>query len=66
VQDSGIKNAKSKPIAGGRLFRKYLLNRCQDEFERGWAVEDAAVANGREDEATKQPNDKDGEDEPYS
>ena len=26
------------PVVGGALFRKYLLNRCQEEFERGWEV----------------------------
>lgn len=25
-----------KVTAGGTLFRKYLLNRCQQEFEEGW------------------------------
>jgi translation initiation factor 4G len=38
VQDESIKNAEGKPIAGGQLFRKYLLNRCQEGFERGWEV----------------------------
>ena len=70
VQDDGIKNSEGKPIAGGQLFRKYLLNRCQEDFERGWAAKDAAaaaaVAKASEDEAVKQANDKnkDGEDEP--
>jgi translation initiation factor 4G len=70
VRDDGIKNAEGKPIAGGQLFRKYLLNRCQEDFERGWAAKDAAaaaaVAKASEDEAVKQANDKnkDGEDEP--
>lgn len=70
VQDDGIKNPEGKPIAGGQLFRKYLLNRCQEDFERGWAAKDAAaaaaVAKASEDEAIKQANDKikDGEDEP--
>ncbi|KAJ3724120.1 armadillo-type protein, partial [Lentinula guzmanii] len=43
VQDDGIKNSEGKPIAGGQLFRKYLLNRCQEDFERGWAIEDQAA-----------------------
>ncbi|KAL1695925.1 armadillo-type protein [Schizophyllum commune] len=37
VQDDDIRNAEGKPITGGQLFRKYLLNRCQEDFERGWA-----------------------------
>ncbi|EPT00370.1 hypothetical protein FOMPIDRAFT_1049691 [Fomitopsis schrenkii] len=40
VQDEGIKNAEGKPAAGGQLFRKYLLNRCQEDFECGWAAKD--------------------------
>jgi translation initiation factor 4G len=45
VQDDGIENSDGKPIAGGQLFRKYLLNRCQDDFERGWAAKDAAASS---------------------
>jgi translation initiation factor 4G len=44
VQDESIKNPEGKPIAGGQLFRKYLLNRCQEDFERGWASKEAAAA----------------------
>ncbi|KAG0338309.1 hypothetical protein BG004_007270 [Podila humilis] len=29
---------------GGKLFRKYLLHRCQEEFVRGW--KDKAASNG--------------------
>ena len=43
VRDDGIRNAEGKPIAGGQLFRKYLLNRCQENFERGWVPEQATV-----------------------
>ncbi|KAI9308261.1 armadillo-type protein [Cunninghamella echinulata] len=28
-----------KPIQSGHLFRKYLFNRCQQAFERGWKFE---------------------------
>jgi translation initiation factor 4G len=60
VQDEGIKNQEGKPIAGGQLFRKYLLNRCQEEFERGWAQKDAAAAaaaaKASEDEAAAKAN----------
>jgi translation initiation factor 4G len=41
VRDDGIRNTEGKPIAGGQLFRKYLLNRCQDDFERGWFYKEA-------------------------
>ncbi|KJA28898.1 hypothetical protein HYPSUDRAFT_128740 [Hypholoma sublateritium FD-334 SS-4] len=56
VQDDGIKNNEGKPVAGGQLFRKYLLNRCQEDFERGWVVKAAAKAT--DDEAVKAANDK--------
>lgn len=68
VQDDGIKNAEGKPIAGGQLFRKYLLNRCQEDFERGWAQKEnsaaAALTKATEDEATAKANvGKEGEGE---
>jgi len=45
VRDDSIRNNQDgKPIAGGNLFRKYLLNRCQEDFERGWSVKEAANA----------------------
>ena len=63
-----------KPITGGQLFRKYLLNRCQEDFERGWnatrAATAAAAAKAGEDQATKEANEKraakPGEEELYS
>ena len=67
VQDDGIKNAEGKPIAGGQLFRKYLLNRCQEDFERGWVAKEATAAaaatKAMEDQAAKAANEqsKDGE-----
>jgi len=38
IQDETITDKAGKPVIGGQLFRKYLLNRCQEEFERGWQV----------------------------
>lgn len=65
VQDDGIKNADGKPIAGGQLFRKYLLNRCQEDFERGWVAKEAtaaaAASKAMEDEAVKAANEKNKE-----
>lgn len=62
VQDDGIKNAEGKPIAGGQLFRKYLLNRCQEDFERGWVAKEAtaaaAASKAMEDKAAKAANEK--------
>ncbi|EPT00347.1 hypothetical protein FOMPIDRAFT_1163031 [Fomitopsis schrenkii] len=63
VQDEGIKNAEGKPIAGGQLFRKYLLNRCQEDFERRWAAKEntaaAAATKASEDQAAKDVAEKD-------
>ncbi|KAI0359607.1 hypothetical protein OH77DRAFT_1472942 [Trametes cingulata] len=72
VRDDGIKNAEGKPIAGGQLFRKYLLNRCQEDFERGWVAKEATAAaaatKATEDQAAKAAaeNNKDGESALYS
>lgn len=38
VRDERIKDKNGNIVNGGNLFRKYLLNRCQEEFERGWTV----------------------------
>ncbi|KAJ7188714.1 hypothetical protein C8R46DRAFT_1171656 [Mycena filopes] len=66
VQDDGIKNNEGKPIAGGQLFRKYLLNRCQEDFERGWVAKEATAAaaatKAMEDKAAKAANEKSTED----
>ncbi|KAI0369021.1 ARM repeat-containing protein [Pilatotrama ljubarskyi] len=54
------------------LFRKYLLNRCQDDFERGWVAKEATAAaaatKATEDQAAKAAaeNNKDGESALYS
>ncbi|KIK97976.1 hypothetical protein PAXRUDRAFT_742412 [Paxillus rubicundulus Ve08.2h10] len=65
VQDDGIKNTDGKPITGGQLFRKYLLNRCQEDFERGWFAKEttaaAAAAKASDDQAIKAANEKQGE-----
>jgi len=62
VQDDGIKNARGKPFAGGQLFRKYLLNRCQEDFERGWVAKETTAATpatkATEDQAFKEANEK--------
>lgn len=38
IKDEGIRDRSGEVIVGGALFRKYLLNRCQEEFERGWEI----------------------------
>ncbi|KAJ7594902.1 hypothetical protein C8J56DRAFT_1123514 [Mycena floridula] len=67
VQDDGIKNNEGKPIAGGQLFRKYLLNRCQEDFERGWVAKEATAAaaatKASEDQAAKVASEQEGTEE---
>jgi translation initiation factor 4G len=44
-----------KPVSGGMLFRKYLVGRCQLDFESGWkAREDAATAAAAKSEEDKE------------
>ncbi|KAK8864522.1 hypothetical protein IAR55_001772 [Kwoniella newhampshirensis] len=44
-----------KPTSGGALFRKYLLGRCQMDFEAGWkAREDTAVAAAAKSDEDKE------------
>ncbi|KAH6687481.1 eukaryotic initiation factor 4F subunit p130 [Plectosphaerella plurivora] len=38
IRDENLKDKNGETVSGGALFRKYLLNRCQEEFERGWKV----------------------------
>jgi translation initiation factor 4G len=55
VQDDGIKNQDGMPIAGGQLFRKYLLHRCQEDFERGWFTKEAtAVVTANKKKGTEE------------
>ncbi|CAG8697051.1 2400_t:CDS:1, partial [Racocetra fulgida] len=35
IVDENVKNSEGKFIQGATLFRKYLLNRCQEDFEKG-------------------------------
>ncbi|KAG9125607.1 hypothetical protein FRC07_006896 [Ceratobasidium sp. 392] len=56
IQDETIQNAEGQPITGGQLFRKYLLNRCQEDFERGWSAKEAAAASQANGEATLYSN----------
>ena len=39
IRDEGILDKAGNVVIGGALFRKYLLNRCQTEFERGWKTD---------------------------
>ena len=52
---------------GGQLFRKHLLNRYQEDFERGWFAKEAAAAKASDDQAIKAANENKGdESELYS
>ncbi|KAL1902559.1 hypothetical protein Sste5346_001001 [Sporothrix stenoceras] len=51
IRDVTIKDKKGEVISGGTLFRKYLLNRCQQEFERGWKVDLPQPKEGESKEA---------------
>ena len=64
LDDSMSNNQDGTPIAGGNLFRKYLLNRCQEEFERDWSVKEAtnaaAARKAEEDKAAADAAEKAG------
>ncbi|KAI8330779.1 hypothetical protein BC941DRAFT_404487 [Chlamydoabsidia padenii] len=34
--ENNVLDKHGKPVTSGHLFRKYLFNRCQQAFERGW------------------------------
>ena len=51
IKDENIKDKHGNIVTGGALFRKYLLNRCQEEFERGWKVNVPERAEGQTEEA---------------
>ena len=51
IRDETIKDKAGNPVVGGALFRKYLLNRCQEEFERGWQVNLPDKPEGESQEA---------------
>ncbi|KAK7213557.1 hypothetical protein V2G26_020735 [Clonostachys chloroleuca] len=52
IHDERIKDKNGNVVSGGNLFRKYLLNRCQEEFERGWQVN---LPEPKESEENKKP-----------
>lgn len=52
IKDEGIKDKNGQVVTGGNLFRKYLLNRCQEEFEKGWKVNLPEPKEGESKEVT--------------
>ncbi|KAM0455107.1 hypothetical protein ACHAPV_007998 [Trichoderma viride] len=53
IRDENIKDKNGQVVSGGNLFRKYLLNRCQEEFERGWTTNLPDAPEGAEDAENK-------------
>ena len=51
VKDENILDKKGEVVHGGALFRKYLLNRCQEEFEKGWKLNIGDRPEGESEEA---------------
>lgn len=51
IRDETITDKAGNAVVGGALFRKYLLNRCQEEFERGWQANLPDKPEGEEQEA---------------
>ncbi|GAA6025757.1 hypothetical protein JCM11491_000343 [Sporobolomyces phaffii] len=51
VRDESVKAQDGTLVAGGALFRKYLLNRCQEDYENGWKNKEAATAAAKSKEA---------------
>lgn len=51
IKDESIRDKAGNVVAGGSLFRKYLLNRCQEEFERGWKANLPPKPEGDTEEA---------------
>ncbi|KAJ2601073.1 hypothetical protein GGF39_001437 [Coemansia sp. RSA 1721] len=39
VSDENVRNKEGNLMTGMQLVRKYLLTKCQEDFERGWKVE---------------------------
>jgi len=49
-----MENLDGKDVSGGALFRKYLVGRCQQDFESGWKERENAALKA----AQKQDDDK--------
>ncbi|KAJ1660482.1 hypothetical protein IWQ61_000603 [Dispira simplex] len=43
IKDDSMKDAKGNVLSGTPLFRRYLLSRCQIEFETGWRLETEGI-----------------------
>lgn len=60
VTDVTMTSKEAVAPAGGSLFRKYLLNRCQEDYEKGWSerqrTASAAAASADADKAKLESN----------
>ncbi|KAG9027251.1 hypothetical protein FRB95_007968 [Tulasnella sp. JGI-2019a] len=67
VRDEGSRDPSGRVVAGGTLFRKYLLNRCQGDFEEGCNAKEiaAALAMSRRENDGDEPSAGTGEKEVY-
>lgn len=54
VDDGVMENLDGKDVSGGALFRKYLVGRCQQDFESGWKERESSALKA----AQKQDDDK--------
>lgn len=50
IMDENVRDKSGQQVVGGALFRKYLLNRCQEEFERGWVTNLPENSEGQTEE----------------
>ena len=51
IKDDEARNKMGVLITGGPLFRKYLLDQCQREFEQGWKINLPPRPEGNTEEA---------------
>ena len=65
VADHSLVEPTGQPTQGGKLFRRYLLTRCQADYERGWAQKESATAAAKSksavDQAKREAAEKEGE-----
>lgn len=48
IHDDASRNSEGKLVTGDNLFNKYLLDRCQDTFERAWTTRGAMKPRTKE------------------
>ncbi|KAI0799741.1 armadillo-type protein [Irpex lacteus] len=45
VMEDGVQTSDGRHVAGAHLFRKHILNRAQEEFERGWSFAELVMTS---------------------